>query len=194
MRPCGSGTRHTRMMNERKQIDPAETLGALSRAQLEELVTSYARNLLALDGLWFQAVERTRGMDEAMAHDCAVWARFPAIEARRIKELLDLGERPGLDGLERALALRFTVFANRSVDCAREEGALVFRVVDCRVQSARTRKGMPLHPCRPVGVNEYTAFARAIDPRIRCEAISCYPEVTDPGCACAWRFTIGTEE
>ncbi len=178
-------------MNENLPIDPALVLGDLSRTQLEELVTQYARNLLALDGLWFQAVERTYGMDEAMALDCAVWNQFPSIEARRIKTLLGLQEQPGLDGLARALTLRFTVFANRAVSLNKDGDVLLFRVVDCRVQSARSRKGMPLHPCRPVGLNEYTSFARAIDSRITCEAVSCFPDVTDPSCACAWRFRIG---
>ena len=48
------------------------SLEELTKEQLEELVRIYARNLLALDGVWFQSVERGRGMDEAMAHDCAV--------------------------------------------------------------------------------------------------------------------------
>lgn len=35
----------------------------LSREQLEELVRIYARNLLALDGMWFQSVEQGQGME-----------------------------------------------------------------------------------------------------------------------------------
>ena len=49
---------------------------------------------------------------------------------------------------------------------------------------------MPLHPCKPAGLAEYAGFARAIDPRIATQCVSCYPEVTDPACACAWRFTL----
>ena len=70
------------------------SLEELTKEQLEELVRIYARNLLALDGVWFQSVERGRGMDEAMAHDCAVWRRFTETEARRIKTFLGLPERP----------------------------------------------------------------------------------------------------
>ena len=49
---------------------------------------------------------------------------------------------------------------------------------ECRVQSARRRKGMPFHPCKPVGCIEYSGFARTIDDRIECRCLSCYPEVT----------------
>ena len=51
-------------------------LSALSRDELEQLVSIYAKNWLAMDGYWFQAVERKRGMDEAMEHDVAVWQGF----------------------------------------------------------------------------------------------------------------------
>ena len=94
----------------------AMSLEELTKEQLEELVRIYARNLLALDGVWFQSVERGRGMDEAMAHDCAVWRRFTETEARRIKTFLGLPERPGLDGLEQALAFRFAALANRRTE------------------------------------------------------------------------------
>ena len=60
----------------------------------------------------------------------------------------------------------------------------------CRVQQARARKGMPYHPCKPVGIIEYGGFARAIDDRISCRCASCYPEVEDDTCSCKWEFTL----
>ena len=126
----------------------AMSLEELTKEQLEELVRIYARNLLALDGVWFQSVERGRGMDEAMAHDCAVWRRFTETEARRIKTFLGLPERPGLDGLEQALAFRFAALANRRTECRRAGDALEFRVAEgsavCGIplQTLRLRKNL----------------------------------------------------
>lgn len=77
-----------------------DVLSKLSKEQLEELVRTYARNMLALDGVWFQSVERELGMDRAMRHDERVWQAFTQTEARRIKGFLQLPDRPGLDGLE----------------------------------------------------------------------------------------------
>lgn len=71
-----------------------------------------------------------------------------------------------------------------------EDDALVYRIVDCRVQNARKRKGMDFHPCKSVGVVEYGVFARGIDERIACECLSCFPEIVDESCNCAWRFTL----
>ena len=166
-----------------------EHLEGFSREQLAELLEIYAKNWLAMDGVWFQSVERKLGMEEAMYHDAEAWRRFTVIEARRIKAFLGLPEHPGLEGLAKALSLRF--YANLNRDGVEIRGnTLIYRVKDCRVQSARTRKGMPLHPCRSVGLIEYAGFAREIDDRITCECLSCYPEVNDHTCACAWQFTL----
>ena len=167
-----------------------EHLEHLSRQQLMDLVNVYSKNWLALDGLWFQSVEKEQGMDAAMRHDVDVWRVYTAIEARRLKQFLGLAERPGLEGLMRAMDLRFNAHHNRHEFVREGENAVVFRTVYCRVQDTRARKGMPLHPCEQVGEVEFGEFARAIDDRIRCERVSCYPHITDDGCNCAWRFTV----
>ena len=116
-------------------------------------------------------------------------ARFGLTEARRLKALLGLGEHPGLDGLAAALLLRFQSVAN-ACTVRREEGAVVYRIETCRVQQARNGKGLGYHPCKQVGVVEHPAFARGIDERLSCTCLSCYPNVTDDTCSCAWRFTL----
>lgn len=161
----------------------------LPREKLLELCTNFAKNWLAMDGLWFQAVERDSGMDKAMEYDYTVWEQFTQIEARRIKKLLDLPDRAGLEGLAQALAFR--LYAPLNEDSIVMEGnTLTYRVHNCRVQSARFRKGMPFHPCKQVGVVEYDGFAKVIDDRITAEAVSCYPDITIPDCACVWKFTL----
>ena len=164
-------------------------LEELSKDELVQLIDIYSKNWLALDGVWFQSVERRRGMDEAMLHDKEAWSRFTVIEAKRIKEFLRLPEYPGLEGMKKALSLRF--YANLNEDEYIMEGnKLVYRMVDCRVQSARKRKGMELHPCKSVGIIEYSEFARTIDSRISCRCLSCCPDITDETCCCAWEFTL----
>lgn len=169
-----------------------ETIESMSRDELVALLQIYAKSLVALDGTWFQSLEREEGMDAAMHHDREAWRRFSPTEARRIKALLDLPEHAGLEGLARALPLRSQAAANEG-ECVWEGDALVYRITDCRVQNARARKGMGFHPCKSVGLLEYGEFARAIDERIACECVSCYPDVTDATCNCAWRFCLRPE-
>lgn len=170
-------------------MKPGESLDSLSREELLELISLYAKNWLAMDGVWFQSVERTRGMDEAMYHDGEAWKRFTVIEARRIKNFLKLPEHPGLEGLAKALSFRLYANLNRD-EITIQGNTLLYRTLDCRVQRARARKGMEYHPCKSVGIVEYSGFAREIDDGISCACVSCYPDVEDESCACSWLFTL----
>lgn len=76
-----------------------DLLQSLTKEELIRLIEDYSKNWLAMDGVWFQSVERKRGMDEAMYHDAEAWRRFTVIEAKRIKEFLGLPEHAGLEGL-----------------------------------------------------------------------------------------------
>lgn len=166
-----------------------EFLSHFSKDELIELIEIYSKNWLAMDGVWFQSVERKLGMDEAMYHDGEAWKRFTVIEAKRIKEFLKLPDNSGIVGLEKALKLRF--YANINEDKIEIEGnTLTYTSVNCRVQRARERKGMPFHPCKSVGIIEYTEFAKTIDSRFTCECVSCYPDITDSECCCKWKFTL----
>ena len=166
-----------------------ELLKDFSREELFELIDIYAKNWLAMDGVWFQSVESKFGMEEAMFHDKEAWRRYTVIEARRIKKFLGLPEQAGLEGLARGLALRFYGHLNEQ-ETILEGSRLLYRNVTCRVQAARLRKGMPLHPCKPVGEIEYGEFAKVFDSRISCRCVSCYPEAPEDSCGCAWEFTL----
>jgi len=67
---------------------------------------------------------------------------------------------------------------------------LVFRMKDCRVQAARKRKGLPDFPCKPVGLVEYSGFARTIDPRIETHCLGCPPDPHPDGWYCSWEFRL----
>lgn len=166
-----------------------ENLSSYTKDELIRLIEIYSKNWLAMDGVWFQSIEQKLGMDEAMYHDEAAWRRFTVIEAKRIKEFLQLKENAGIEGLAKALRLRF--YANINKDKIEIDGnTLIYSAVDCRVQTARKRKGMPFHPCKRVGIIEYREFAKVIDERFTCECVSCYPDITDDTCCCKWKFVL----
>lgn len=168
-----------------------EFIQSLPKEKLIQLIEDYSKNWLAMDGVWFQSVEKKYGMDEAMYHDMEAWRRYTVIEARRIKQFLNLPEHPGLEGLAQALQLRFYTNVNEADLIWEDNGkVLIYRTRECRVQRARERKGMPFHPCKPVGEIEYAGFARTIDDRLACKCISCFPEITDATCCCSWRFWV----
>jgi len=169
-----------------------ELLNSLPKEKLIELIEIYSKNWLAMDGVWFQSIEQKLGMDEAMYHDAEAWRRFTEIEAKRIKTFLELPEQAGVEGLAKALQFRF--YANINDDKIEIDGnTLTYTAVDCRVQTARKRKGMPFHPCKSVGIIEYSGFAKVIDSRFTCECVSCYPDIADDSCCCKWKFTLNID-
>jgi hypothetical protein len=160
----------------------------------EELLGWYrdaCKNWLAHDGVWFQAVERRYGMEAAIEMDREAWRRFARVEAGRVQARLRLPDHPGLDGLAMALQHRMYAQLNRWEVRWPEPDVLEFRMVRCRVQDARQRRGLEDFPCKVVGVDEYEGFATRIDDRIRTECVSCPPDRSTDQAWCVWRFRIG---
>lgn len=165
-------------------------LHELSREQLIGMLDDFAKNWLAHDGLWFQAVEQKFGMEAAIECDRNAWEKFTVIEAERIMKRHNIAQGSGLEGLKKALEYRLYARLNKQQIVEETPTSLVFRMNDCRVQSARNRKGLPDFPCKSVGIVEYTEFARTIDPRIRTTCVTCPPDKHPAEYYCAWKFEI----
>lgn len=169
-------------------------LSALTRPQLEDLVVDLSKRWLAHDGLWFQAVEAAQGMSAAMGYDATAWSAFTVIEAKRIMAFLGLAPGGGLEALEQALPLRLYGFVNEQEVIRVDARTLLLRMNDCRVQSARERRGLAAFPCKAVGKVEYAGFARAIDPRIQTRCLVCPPDPHPDDFYCSWEFCLATKE
>ena len=162
----------------------------LPQETLLQLTAEFGKNWLATDGLWFQAVERAYGMNDAKRCNDSCWNRFSQVEAHMIKTFLGLPEKPGLAGLKQALGYR--MYARINVQSIIDESptSIVFQMNDCRVQSARKRKNLADYPCKSAGLVEYSRFAWGIDERIRTECIGCPPDEHPDEWFCAWRFIL----
>ena len=177
---------------------PAEVAGdegvqllyALSKEELVRIITDDAKNWLAHDGVWFQSLEKKFGMEVAVDIDTDAWRLFTVIEAKRIMERLGLKPGGGIPALVECLKHRFYARLNLQQCIEVTEQRAVFRMIDCRVQSARKRKGLPDHPCKSVGIVEYSGFASTIDPRIQTRCLACPPDAHPEEFWCAWEFTL----
>jgi len=160
----------------------------MSKESLLELLDGVAVNWIANDGVWFQSVEFASGMTDAKRCNDSSWAHFSPFEAWSIKRFLNFPDNPGIEGLRKAL--KFRLYARINTQSLIEEGpdSLILQMDDCRVQSARKRKGLDDYPCKSGGTVEYTYFARAIDDRIHTECIGCPPDEHPDEWYCAWRF------
>jgi len=167
-----------------------KNLEHLNREQLIGMLDDFAKNWLAHDGLWFQAVEKQFNMEAAMDCDREAWRIFTVIEAKRIMRRHDIEPDSGLAGLKKALGYRIYSRLNVQEIVEETDSSFVFRMNACRVQSARERKGLADFPCKSVGIVEYSEFASTIDERIKTECIACPPDEHPPEFHRAWRFSI----
>ncbi|MGE4296668.1 MAG: DUF6125 family protein [Desulfovibrionaceae bacterium] len=170
--------------------DLPKALAGLDREDVARLAEGVAVNWLAVDGLWFQAVENLEGMDAAKRCNDTCWTRFAPIEASHIRSRLGLPEPGGIPALRRALEHRLYGRINSWEIVEETATSLVFRMNQCRVQNARKRKGLPDYPCKSGGMAEYIGFARQIDPRLVVTCLGCPPDPHPEEWFCSWRFAI----
>lgn len=168
---------------------PAPLL-AMNDEALRDLRDRVSKNWLANDGVWFQAIEVTEGMNEAKRCNDSCWAHFSPFEAASIRQFLGLPKNSGLAGLKKALGFRVYGCINRQSITEEGPTSFIFRMDECRVQVARKRKGLADYPCKSAGLVEYSYFARAIDERIVTECIGCPPDAHPDEWYCAWKFIL----
>lgn len=178
-------------MGDERVLDAGvKLLEEMSKEELIRIIVDDAKNWLAHDGLWFQAVEADHGMEAAIKADTDAWERFTVIEARRIMARLGMEPGGGIPALVECLNHRFYARLNLQECIEVTDTRAVFRMVDCRVQSARKRKGLDDFPCKSVGLVEYSGFARTIDPRIKTSCVACPPDDHPEEFWCAWEFYL----
>lgn len=161
-----------------------------SKKELLKIIDVYAKAWQAMDGAYFLALEERYGIETAMEIDKAAWKTFSPIEAGRIAKEFDIPPRGGLKALEKALTYRVYAALNKQSTKWSNKNTLVFTMEECRVQAARSRKGLPEFPCKQVGLVEYTEFAKSIDPRIRTRCVHCPPDNHPSEAYCSWEFTL----
>jgi len=93
-----------------------------------------------------------------------------------------------------AMSLRLYGVVNaQRAEWSEDRKCLHFFMDECRVQEARRRKGLPLFPCKQVGLVEFRTFAETIDPRISSMCLHCPPDAPDDK-YCGWEFTMTSSD
>jgi len=156
---------------------------------LVEVIKMYSKNVLAVDGLWFLGCENRFGIEKAIEIDTEVWRLYGTIEAKRIKEVLNIKEK-GIPALAKALNLQIWLPCMDYGFSEVSDKKIVFTITDCRPQKARIRKGIGEFACKPVGIALFEAFAREINPNMTCECLVCPPDEHPEDVWCSWCFEI----
>ena len=162
----------------------------LTKEELLDYIKVLGVNWLAHDGCWFLSAEEKFDMKTAKQINDASWYKFTRVEAKRIMKFLGIEPGGGVPALAQALAFRLYAHVNEQEILEMDDRKLVFRMNVCRVQAARTRKGLEPYPCKSAGIVEYTGFAETIDPRFRTRCRYCPPDEIPSDGHCAWEFTL----
>jgi len=166
-----------------------QMLEALPRNKLLDLFFLHIRNLWRVDGLYFLGIEKKFGTEAAAEIDTNCWKIMGKIEARDLKALFEVKQN---DVSSLMYALRNTSWAldqrDKEVEVSQARG--IFRVVKCRTQLTRTRKGLEVFPCKNVRFTYLKAFAEEFNPNIEVACRICPPSERSPNVWCEWEFKL----
>jgi hypothetical protein len=159
----------------------------MPKERLARLLLAHARDLWAVDGLYFLAIERSHGTEEAVAMDREVWEAMGAIEARRLRRALGI-EGGGVGAVLSALRCTTWMLDLEGAEVEEAEGRAVVRATDCRIQRARREKCLVELPCKEVRWGYLRSFARELDPSVEVRCLRCPPDERGPSEWCAWEL------
>ena len=164
-----------------------QMLNALSKDKLIQIMMFNNRNIWRVDGLYFLGIEDAYGTDAAATIDAGVWERMGALEAKTLKKILTVKE-PTVAALMKALHYTSWALDQQEKVIAVENGKGILKILNCRTQLTRLKKGLSEFPCKQVRYNYLANFAKEINPAIQCICVSCPPDEHTDHVWCEWHF------
>jgi hypothetical protein len=164
----------------------------IPKDKIADFVFMHLRNMWAVDGLYYLFIEEKWGTKEATEIDRKVWEIMGKIEARKIKELLNI---KGDDIPTVMKALSYSGWSmdleDKEIEIKKDKG--IVRNIQCRVQNTRLKKGLTEFACKPVRWGFLKAFAKEFNPKIQVECIVCPPDEHSDNLWCEWEFILKEE-
>lgn len=180
------------MVEELDQNNDREMLAKGSLEKILDLFFLHIRNLWRVDGLYFLGIEEKFGTDAATEIDANCWKILAKIEAKDLKRTLGIEKVEDAETL--LYLLRNTSWAlyqtKKGVEIDDSKKIGTFRVISCRVQEARQRKGLPIFPCKKVRFGYLKSFAEELNPNFEVICKSCPPDPKPPDYWCEWEFKL----
>jgi len=171
------------------------TIDKLEKDQMRELLDTYGKLTLTIDGLWIQAVEKKYGTDVTVKMYTEVMVDFGAIQARRMARFL--GITLGSATIQEMVAVHTSgpwgrVGASEYIQISDKEMEL--RFLNCHPQDARKARGQAIFPCKEMERAELASLFGTLNSKARIECVFSPPDDRPAGLkeavSCAWKVII----
>lgn len=153
----------------------------------EELERLRLGAITAIDGLWFLAVERKLGFDEAFEIDLEVWTAYGLVQLKRLLRMRGMDLEPGAHDLGTVNSLIEAMCEVDGTECAWElesEDVSEFTVTRCPWWENLKRSGRSEKVnCEVVDNTIFKRWLEALDPAIEMEIALSRPRGDDK---CSW--------
>jgi hypothetical protein len=138
-----------------------------------------------VDGFYFLNIEEILGTDAATNIDKKVWEKVGTREAKKLKELFDL--KNDIPSMIKGLRLSSWSLDLEDKEVIVEKDRAIFRVLECRIQKTRIKKGLGEFPCKSVRLGFLESFAKEFNPDIVVTCNMCPPD-HHFNIWCEWEF------
>ena len=157
--------------------------------KLADFVFMHLRNMWTVDGLYYLFIEEKFGTKEATEIDRKIWEIMGKIEARKIKELLNIKGKD-IPSVMKALSYSGWSLDLEDKEIEIKENKGIIRNIKCRVQNTRLSKGLSEFGCKPVRWGFLKEFAKEFNPKIKVGCNICPPDEHKDDLWCEWIFTL----
>ena len=168
-------------------------LDSLSREEAVNYLKFFSGLAIAVDGLWFMAVEKATGYDKALEMDVEVWTGYANVVVKRIRRNFEINGT-GLQALREIISHDPMWWSMGELKVTEDSSSrLAFEVIDCPSLLAMEKMGRERLTCEPVEGAYLEALAAAVDPAIKVQALKLPPRKSPDEVCCRWAFVLETE-
>ena len=161
----------------------------IPREKIADFIFLHLRDMWAVDGLYYLGIEENWGTEAATEIDRKVWEIMGKIEARKLKDFLQL-KNNDIPSMIKALQHSGWALDLDDKEIIIEKERAVVRNIKCRVQNTRLKKGLNEFGCKPVRWGFLKSFAKEFNPDIEVECIVCPPDKHPQNLWCQWEFVL----
>ena len=163
----------------------------MEKRDLKNYIAFLLWHYRVIDAFWYLNISAQFDEPTADTLNEKVWGKAAAMAASDLHERFGVGEK-GLAGFVKTLKyFPWCIIVGYQISETPHE--IVIRVPECPTQTARIKRGLNEYACKAMHREEFSRFAREIDPRIQIECLFAPPDPHPDDMMCQWRFTLASD-